>query len=58
MKLVELIGHKPMINFTLNDKNFKGLWDTGSMIGLVNVDWLKTGFNDIQIDSIEKNFER
>ena len=53
MKLVKLIGHKPMINFTLNDKNFEGLWDTGSMISLVNLDWLKTEFNDIQIDSIE-----
>ena len=55
MKLVKLIGHKPMINFTLNDKNFEGLWDTGSMISLVNLDWLKTEFNDIQIDSIEKS---
>ena len=54
MKLVKLIGHIPMTNFTLNDKNFEGLWDTGSMISLVNLDWLKTEFNDIQIDSIEK----
>ena len=54
MKLVRLIGHKPMINFTLNDKNFEGLWGTGSIISLVNVDWLKTEFHDIQIDSIEK----
>ena len=43
-----------MINFTLDDKNFEGLWDTGSMISLVNLDWLKTQFNNIQIDSIEK----
>ena len=43
-----------MINFTLGDKNFEGLWDTGSMISLVNLDWLKTQFNNIQIDSIEK----
>ena len=42
MKLVKLIGQKPMINFTLNDKNFEGLWDTGSIISLVNLDWLKT----------------
>ena len=54
MKLVRLIGHKPMINFTLNDKNFEELWDTGSMISLVNLDWLKSEFNDIQIDWIEK----
>ena len=43
-----------MINFNLDDKNFEGLWDTGSMISLVNLDWLKTQFNNIQIDSIEK----
>ena len=43
-----------MINFTLDDKNFEGLWDTSSMISLVNLDWLKTQFNNIQIDSIEK----
>ena len=42
MKLVKLIGHKPMINFTLNDKNVEELWDTSSMISLVNLDWLKT----------------
>ena len=54
MKLVKLIGHKPMINFSLNNKNSEGLRDTGSMISLVNLYWLKTEFNDIQIDSIEK----
>ena len=43
-----------MTNFTLNHKNFEGLWDTSNMIILVNLDWLKTEFNDIQIDSIEK----
>ena len=42
-----------MINFTLNDKNFEGLWNTSS-ISLVNLDRPKTEFNDIQIDSIEK----
>ena len=38
MKLVKLIGHKPMIKFSLNGKNFEGLWDTGIMISLVNLD--------------------
>ena len=43
-----------MINFTFNDKKVvEGLWDTGSMISLANLNWLKTEFNDIQIDSIE-----
>ena len=46
-----------MINFSLNNKNFEGLWDTGSMISLVNLYWLKTEFSDIQIDSIENLWE-
>ena len=54
MKLVKLIAHKPMINFTLKNKNFERLWDTGSMISLVNLDWQRTEFNNIRIDSIEK----
>ena len=54
IKLAKLIGHKLMINFTLDDKNFEGLWDTGSMISLVNLDWQRTEFNNIRIDSIEK----
>ena len=54
MKLVKLIRHKPMINFILIDKNFEGLWNTGSMISLLSLDWLKTEFNDIQINSIEE----
>ena len=54
MKLVKLIGHIPMTNFTLNVRNFEGLWDTGSMISFVNLNWLKTEFNEIQTDSIEK----
>ena len=52
MKLGNLIGPKPMKNVTLSDTNFEGLWDTGSMISLVNLHWLKTEFNDIQIDSM------
>ena len=54
MKLVKLIAHKPKINFTLNNKNFEGQWDTGSMISLVNLDWQRTEFSNIRNDSIEK----
>ena len=52
MKLGNLIGPKPRKNFNLSNKNFEGVWDTGSMISLVNLHWLKTEFNDIQIDSM------
>ena len=54
IKLVKLVRHKPMINFILIDKNFEGLWDTGSMISPLNLDWLKTEVNDIQINSVEE----
>ena len=54
MKLVKLIRHKPMINLILIDKNFEGLWNTGSMISPLSLGWLKTEFNDIQINSIEE----
>ena len=54
MKLVNLIRQKPMMNFILVNKNFEGLWDTSSMLSPVNLDWLKTEFNDIQTNSIKK----
>ena len=52
-KLVKVIGHKPIINFNLNGKNFEGLWDTGSMISLLDIDFLKKEFGDIKIESVE-----
>ena len=54
MKLVNLIRQKSMMNFILINKNFEGLWDTSSMLSPVNLDWLKTEFNDVQTNSIEK----
>lgn len=32
IKINKVTEHKPMIKFNLNEKNFEGLWDTGSMI--------------------------
>lgn len=32
IKINKVTEHKPMIKFNLNEKNFGGLWDTGSMI--------------------------
>lgn len=32
IKIIKVTEHKPMIKFNLNEKNFGGLWDTGSMI--------------------------
>ena len=47
MKLAKLIAHKSIINFTLNNKKFEELCDTGSMISLVNLDWLQNEFKNI-----------
>ena len=32
IKINKVTEHKPMIKLNLNEKNFGGLWDTGSMI--------------------------
>ena len=41
LKLVKLVGERPVVNIYLNDKKVKGLWDTGAMISLMNRKFLK-----------------
>ena len=43
-KLVKLVGNRPLVNYSLNDKMFEGLWDTGSMISLISKTWLDFKF--------------
>lgn len=52
LKLITLIGHKPTIEFVANNVPCKGLWDTGSMVSVVNAEWLQTNFPDIAVNSI------
>ena len=48
-RLIKLIGNKPVIKCTLDDKDVKVLWDTGSMISLVSLAWLKENFPDVSL---------
>ena len=43
-KLIRLVGEKPIINFNLNGVPCQGLFDTGSMICLLNRDWFNEKF--------------
>ena len=36
LKLVRLVGERPLIKMYLNGEEVQGLWDTGAMISLVN----------------------
>ena len=45
-KIMKLVGEKPMLDCLLSDKEFQMLWDTGSMISLVDRRWVKRHFPD------------
>lgn len=51
---VKLVGEKPMLNFSIQGKNFQGLYDTGSMVSLISFDWLKTEFPEAQIYPVDE----
>ena len=53
LKLVKLVGERPLVNIHLNKKKIRGLWDTGAMISLVNKSFLKENFPDVKIHSIK-----
>ena len=46
---VDIVGGKPLLNFRMNSKPCVGLWDTGSMVCLVNANWLKRELPDVDI---------
>ena len=39
--IVRLVGERPVINVLLDGVDCKCLWDTGSMVSLINEDFLK-----------------
>ena len=41
LKLVKLVGERPLVNIYLNGKKVKGLWDTGAMISIMDRKFLK-----------------
>ena len=56
-KIVKLVGNKPMLSCFLNEKSTKALWDTGSMISLVDRDWLKENHPDAEVVPVAEFLE-
>ena len=52
MKLMKLVGEKPILNCCLGGKEFQMLWDTGSMISMVDKKWVKNNFPEATIHSV------
>ena len=53
LKLVKLVGERPLVNIHLNGKKVQGLWDTGAMISLINVGFLTEYFPGVPVHSIK-----
>ena len=51
-KIVNLVGEKPMLKCSLGGKEFQVLWDTGSMISLVDRRWVKENFPEAIVHSV------
>ena len=53
-KMVKLVGEKPMLLCYYGGKSVKVLWDTGSMVSMVDRHWLQENFPDEKIYSVEE----
>ena len=51
-KLVSLVGERPLVKCVLEGKRCEGLWDTGAMVSMVGLDWLKENFPEVNILSV------
>ncbi len=56
-KIVKLVGNKPMLSCSLNGKQTKALWDTGSMISLVDRYWVKDNHPESEVIPVEEFLE-
>ena len=54
MKLIRLVGERPVVDICLNDVNVNGLWDTGAMVSVMNEDFLCKNFPDAEIRPVEE----
>ena len=57
-RLCKLIGNKPLFDCLLNGVDTQVLWDTGSMIALLNLAWLKSHFPTVDLRPIAAFLER
>ena len=53
-ELVRLVGEKPLLSCSLEGKKCKGLWDTGSMVCMINSGWLRDTVPEARIMSIKE----
>ena len=53
-KMVKLVGEKPMVDCFYGGKSVHVLWDTGSMVSMVDRHWLQKNFPDEKIYSVEE----
>ena len=51
-KMMKLVGEKPMVDCFLGGKSFELLWDTGSMVSLVDRTWVRRHFPEAIIHSV------
>ena len=51
---MKLVGTKPLLDCALGGKEFRVLWDTGSMVSLVDRRWVTEHFPDEQIHSVSE----
>ena len=57
-KMIRLVGRKPMVRCHLDGSEFDMLWDTGSMICLVDRKWVDENFPDKEISTVSEFLER
>ena len=55
-KLIKLIGDKPMVSCRLGGKEVEVLWDTGSMVSLVDRRWIKKNVPETKIYSVSASY--
>ena len=54
LKLVRLVGERPLVTIYLEGKKIQGLWDTGAMISLIDKKFLKENFPKAEVVSISE----
>ena len=56
-KMIKLVGEKPMLNCYFNGKQVEVLWDTGSMISIVDREWIERKFPGILVHPVNEFLE-
>ena len=56
-ELVKLVGEKPLLHCSLDGEHCDGLWDTGSMVSMLNSGWLRATLPKAKMLTIEEFLE-